>query len=70
MIINQLALQIVYEEKRSLPGQHCSVQPEKNWTSSASGSRLLFVFGRAVKPYLSHVVVDCVLIFQLLLLEL
>lgn len=28
------------------------------------------VFSRAFKPYFSHVVVDCVLIFQLLLLEL
>lgn len=28
-MINQLVLKIVYEEKRSLPGQHCSVQSEK-----------------------------------------
>lgn len=28
MIINQLALQLIYEEKRSLRGQHCSVLPE------------------------------------------
>lgn len=45
MIINQIALKIVYEKKRSLHGQHCSVQPEKTGLSSASTSKLLYLAG-------------------------